>query len=218
MAVKLLGNAIQPTDNAVGYNLTIGTFTSAAVNTDPLNKLNSSKTKSVDICADDGGANFGTTDLRTVRARLLLTTAQSGASSYGAIMGQVKNTAACTSTGNKFGVKGYYEATSTATVSNLSCGVLGMIDVPTSGVIAASAVVSAFNAASVSLAGTHTGNAVGLQVSTPVAGAWDAALSVTVAGGSASSGSTAADGTIIGKVKVLIDGVVGYINCYPTPH
>ena len=218
MAVKLLGNAIFPTDNAVGYNLTIGTFTSSAVNSDPLNKLSSSKTKSVDICADDAGANFGTTDLRTVRARLLLTAAQSGASSYGALLGQVKNTKACTSTGNKFGVKGYYEATSTATVSNLSCGVLGMIDVPTSGIIAASAVVSAFNAASVDLSGTHTGVAVGLQVSTPVAGAWDAALSVTVAGGSAVSGSTAADGTIIGKVKVYIDGVLGFINVYPTSH
>lgn len=215
MARKMNVNHDIPTDNAVGYNYSFGTFSSSTVSTDPMNKISSSKTKSVDICTDDGGANFGTTDVRAVRARLLLTTAQSGAASYAALMGHTKNTAADTTTGNKTGLKGYYEAVSGATVATLSCGVLGMLDVPSGATIAAG-VASAFNAASVNLGGTHTGVAVGLQVSTPVAGTWDAAFSLTTAGGSAQSGSGAANGTIIGKVKVYIDGVLGYINVYPT--
>jgi hypothetical protein len=215
MALKIRSNYIEPTDNAVGNNLSIGTFVSSAVSTDPMNKINSSKTKCVDICADDGGANLGTTDVRATRSRMLLTTAQSGAASIAGFMGQLKNTAADTTTGNKCGVKGYYEASATATVATGSAGVMGMLDVPSGGVIAAG-YASGVKASSVDLGGTHTGKAVGFAVDTPVAGTWDAALWLTTAGGSAQSGSGAANGTIIGKVKVYIDGVLGYINVYPT--
>lgn len=215
MATKFKGNCFEPTDNAVGYNIAFGTFSSASVSTDPMNKISSSKTKSIDICTDDGGANFGTTDLRAVRARFLITTAQSGAASFCAFMGQLKNTGADTTTGNKCGIKGYYEATSTATVATGSAGVMGMLDVPSGGVIAAG-YAAGVKASSVDLGGTHTGKAVGFAVDTPVAGTWDAALWLTTAGGSAQSGSGAANGTIIGKVKVYIDGVLGYVNVYPT--
>lgn len=215
MARKMNSNHDIPTDNAVGYNYSFGTFSSSTVSTDPMNKISSSKTKSVDICTDDGGANFGTTDVRAVRSRVLLTTAQSGAASIAGFLGQLKNTAADTTTGNKCGVKGYYEASATATIATGSAGVMGMLDAPSGATIAAG-YAAGVKASSVDLGGTHTGKAVGFAVDTPVAGTWDAALWLTTAGGSAQSGSGAANGTIIGKVKVYIDGVLGYINVYPT--
>ena len=132
-------------------------------------------------------------------------------------MGQLKNTAADTTTGHKCGVKGYYEATANATVATGSCGVLGMLDVTSGGVIAAG-FAAGVSAGAVDLGGTHTGKAVAFAAETPGTGTWDGAMWLTSAGGSAASGSTAADGTIIGKAKVYIDGTLGYVNVYPTNH
>lgn len=203
MAIKQKSNCQEVTDNAVGYNYAIGTFVSAAVSTDPLNKLSSSKTKSFDLCCDDGGANFGTVDLRSGRARLLITTAQSGNSSYGAFMGQVKNTAACTSIGNKFGLKGYYEAVSGATVSVGSCGVLAMLDVPSGATIAAGS-IGALNIAAVDLGGTHTGKVAGINFTEALTGAFDAAFAFP--SGSEFITNSELTGGTSQYIKILIDG------------
>ena len=57
MSMKYQGNCWNPSDNAVGYDVTIGTFSSTASGYGK--KLTSIKTKIVDVLADDGGANFG---------------------------------------------------------------------------------------------------------------------------------------------------------------
>lgn len=201
MALKFKGNCFEPTDNSVGNDVSFGTFSSTAAVSG--NKISSSKTKMIDICADDGGANFGTTDLRAVRARLLLTAAQSGAASYAAIMGQVKNTAADTTTGNRAGVKGYYEAAGSATVAANSCGVLGMIDVPSGSTIAAGT-VGAFTVASVDLGGTHTGKAVGVNFTEALTGAFDAAFAFPT--GSEFITSSQLTGGTSQYIKILING------------
>lgn len=203
MALKIRSNYLEPTDNAVGYNVSIGTFVSSAVSTDSNNKISSSKTKSFDVCTDDGGANFGTTDVRALRSRLLLTTAQSGSASYAAFMGQVKNTAADTTTGNHAGVKGYYEAAGSATVANNSCGVLGMIDVPSGSTIAAGT-VGAFTVASVDLGGTHTGKAVGINFTEALTGAFDAAFAFP--SGSEFITASQLTGGTSQYIKILING------------
>ncbi|MBE3142343.1 MAG: hypothetical protein IMZ61_00225, partial [Planctomycetes bacterium] len=105
MALKIKGSYIDVTDNAVGYNVSIGTFVSAAISTDSQNKLNSAKTKSLDVCCDDGGAALTAgTSYRPIRGRMLMSYAQSGDTSIFGIQGHVKNTAVDTSTGNKAGL------------------------------------------------------------------------------------------------------------------
>ena len=213
MSIQLKGDFVQVNDNGPGYDVSIGDFSSATYGVGL--PLNSAKTKVLDVCCDDAGANLGSTDVRPIRSRMLMSVAQSGAASIAGLLGQLKNIAADTTTGHKCGVKGYYESVSGATVAATSCGVMGMIDVP-SGATAAAGFQSAFLAAAVDLGGTHTGKLVGLNIENPGAGTWDGAFALTTAGGSAASGSTPASGTIIGKVAVYIDGTKGFINVYPT--
>ncbi len=171
MALIIKDNCIVPTDNAIGSDVTVGTFSSATAGSGK--KLTSSKTKSVDILCDDGDANIGNSDVRALRARMLLDAAQSGTCSIAGLMGQLKNTAADTTTGHKCGVKGYYEAASGATVANQSAGVMGMIDVPSGATVAASGTVAAISTAAVDLGGTHTGKVVAINFEAPGSGNFD---------------------------------------------
>jgi hypothetical protein len=118
-------------------------------------------------------------------------------------MGQVKNTAADTTTGNHAGVKGYYEAAGSATVANNSCGVLGMIDVPSGSTIAAGT-VGAFTVASVDLGGTHTGKAVGINFTEALTGAFDAAFAFP--SGSEFITASQLTGGTSQYIKILING------------
>ena len=204
MAVKLLGNAIFPTDNAVGYNLTIGTFSSSTASTDPLNKLNSAKTKSVDVCCDDAGAALSATAYRALRGRLLLTYAQSGDMSCFGLQGHLKNKAADTSTGNKAGVWGYYEAVSGATVATQTSGVYAMIDVPSGATIGAGT-IGALQVGSNDLGGTHTGKAVGINFTEALTGAFDAAFAFPT--GAEFITASALTGGTSQYIKILIAGV-----------
>jgi hypothetical protein len=202
MAIKFEKNCIVPTDNAVGYDVEIGKFSSATAGVG--NKISSSKTKIVDICADDGAANIGTADVRTLRSRLLLTTAQSGACSAAGLMGQLKNTAADTTTGHKCGVKGYLEAASGATVSNQSAGITGMIDVPSGATIANGATVAAISTASVDLGGTHTGKAVAINFEAPGTGNFDYLFQLPASAGLA-----------VANTKLLKDQTDGCVAVLP---
>ena len=204
MALKIKNNSIEPVDNAVGYDASFGTFSSAAAVAG--NKIDSSKTKKVDICADDGGANFGTTDVRTMRVRTLLTAAQSGSASIAGLMGQLKNTAADTTTGHKCGVKGYYEAVSGATVATTSAGVMAMLDVP-SGATIASGGASGLNITSVDLGGTHTGKATAIGVENAGAGSWDGFLSLPSTSSQVIQSGAATGGTSQ-YLKVYIGGTL----------
>lgn len=171
MALNIKYNAIEPTDNAVGYDASFGTFSSSAAVAG--NKIDSTKTKKVDICADDGGANFGSTAVRALRARTLLTTAQSGSASISGVLGQIKSNIADTTTGFKNGVWGYAETGTSATVADRTSGIRATLDVPSGATIASSAVVAAIVLDSITLGGTHTGKAAAISIPNPGSGTWD---------------------------------------------
>lgn len=203
MAMKLRGNCWEPTDNAVGYNESIGTFVSSAVSTDPMNKLNSAKTKSLDVCCDDAGAALSATAYRAIRGRVLMTAAQSGDLSVFGIQGHLKNKAADTSTGQKAGVWGYYESVSGATVATNSSGVYAMIDVPSGATIGAGT-IGAIQIGSNDLAGTHTGKAVGINFTEALTGAFDAAFAFP--SGSEFITASQLTGGTTQYIKILING------------
>jgi hypothetical protein len=120
-------------------------------------------------------------------------------------MGQLKNTAADTTTGHKCGVKGYYEAASGATVATTSAGVMAMLDVPSGATIAAG-IASGLNIASVDLGGTHTGKATAINVEDAGTGSWDAFLSLPATSSQVVTASQLTGGTSQ-YLKVLIGGV-----------
>lgn len=169
MALKFQGNCMVPTDNEVGYDVTVGVFSSSTAGYGK--KLSSVKTKSLDVCCDDGGAALSATSYRAIRGRMLLTAAQSGDVSIYGVQGHLKNKAADTSTGNKGGLWGYYEAISGATVAANSCGIYGMIDVPSGATIGGT--IGAVMACSNDLGGTHTGKVAAFHIPNPVAGTFD---------------------------------------------
>jgi hypothetical protein len=210
MALKVKSNYLAPTDNAVGYNVSIGTFVSSTVSTDSNNKLNSAKTKSLDVCCDDAGAALSATAYRAIRGRMLLTYAQSGDVSVYGVQGHLKNKAVDTSSGNKGGIWGYYEAVSGATVAANSCGAYGMIDVPSGATIGGAC--GALMACSNDLGGTHTGKIAALHVPNPVAGTFDFARIYGTATGciTANTAKLGTD-TCIGVELVRFGNTTGYV-------
>jgi hypothetical protein len=181
----------------------IGEFSSSTANAANM-ALSSSRTKALDICADDGAAALTAGSYQTVRSRVLLAKAiASGDISVQGLLGQCKVVANVASTGYLSGVRGYVEV-SGASVSSCA-GVRGMVDVPSGATIAASNYASAFMACSNDLGGTHTGKAVVMHVPNPVAGTWDAYLALDASTGCiADSG---AGGATSKYLKVLLGGV-----------
>ena len=123
--------------------------------------------------------------------------------SIGGNLGQVKITSDLSGvTGHVYGLWGYCECTATASLAALTAGVLAMIDVPTSAVIA-SGYVAALRTGSQTLAGTHTGKAVCCAFEQPLAGAFDAwAKFGTSSGISSNAGGTL---TITKKIAIYDD-------------
>jgi len=200
MALKFQGGCFSPTDNAVGYDITVGTFSSATAGHGK--KLSSSKTKSLDILCDDGGALLGSgTPVRAARNRMLVTYAQTGeAVAYGN-QSQIKITSDCSAaTGFFAGIWGYAELVSGGKPSNKTAGVNAMIDVPSGATIPASCYASGVLVSSYDLGGTHTGKAVGMHISTPRTGAFDAAFKFDTSSGI----TTQAGGTLTITKKIAI--------------
>lgn len=211
MALKLSGSCFDWTDNAVGYDLTIGVWSSATANNGVV--LSSAKTKAVDVCCDDGGAALSATAYRALRGRMLVTAAQSGdCSSYG-IHGHLKNTAADTTSGNKAGVWGYYEAGAAATVAANSAGVHAMIDVPSGATIAGT--IGALQCSSNNLGGTHTGKAACIHCPNPVSGTWDYAMIFGDTTGATTANTHSIDSHALAYViKVRVGTVDGFVPVF----
>jgi hypothetical protein len=169
-------------------NVNFGTFVNAAVGSG--NVISSSNTTIHDVLSDDGGVALSG-DTRSVRARVLLTVAQSGGNVY--VTGLLGHTKLCavadTCTASfRSGLRGYFESISGSTVGDMSTGVVGLVDAP-AGATIGSGYVSSFLACSSSLAGTHTGKAVAMDVRQPqTAGTFDALLHVV--SGSGATGTT----------------------------
>jgi hypothetical protein len=211
MAVKVKGSAFETTDNAVGYDFAVGTFSSTASVSG--NALNSSKTKLVDFCADSAGAALSATSYRTLRSRLLINYAQSGDCSMFGLQGQIKNTAADTSTGNKAGVWGYYEAVSGATVAANSAGVYAMIDVPSGATIGGT--IGGLQVCSNNLGGTHTGKAACIHCPNPVSGTWDYGLIFGDTTGATAANTHSIDSHALNFIiKVRVGTTDGYIPVF----
>jgi hypothetical protein len=211
MALKVNQNNIHPTDNAVGYNMSVGTFSSTASVSE--NKLNSAKTKSVGIYADCGGAALSATAYRAAQSRLLINYAQSGDCSMYGIQGHLKNTAADTSTGNKAGVWGYYESVSGATVAANSAGVYAMIDVPSGATIGGT--IGGLQVSSNDLGGTHTGKAACVHMPNPVAGTWDFAFVWGDTTGATAANTHSIDSHALNFIiKVRVGNTAGYIPVF----
>jgi hypothetical protein len=197
--------------------VTCGKFVSAAVGSG--NVVTATVTKAGAFYADDGAAVLTTgTNARVWETRMLILGAHgTGDVSIGGFEGHAKLVAAAGTNGHKYGLWGYFEcADSAAAITNFGCyGVLGMLDVPTSASIAANTYPAAIGIISNTLAGTHTGKAVCINVETPVAGTWDALLRLTSASGPYTANTkylTAAGNSLLsGTVKVYVDGTLGYI-------
>ena len=174
--------------------------------------LNTSRTWIERGNADDGGAilsGSGAAYLFGSR-RLLLTAAQTGNNSfYGGSDRLSVNANVSAVTAHIAGHWGFLEIKSGANV-NRAGAVRGQVDLNGATI---TGVVSAFMAATNTLAGTHTGPAVIVDVTRPVTGTWDALLNVDSLSGTVTTCSTALSGvTAIRKLGVYEDGVlVGYI-------
>jgi hypothetical protein len=179
MALRYGGSVWFPSDNAVGYDVTIGDFSSATVGFGKA--LSSAKLKVFDVLADDAGAVLTTGNAyRAARLRTLLTAVHTGDVSAFGLQGHAKVTSDISGvTGHIAGAWSYLECSSTATLGSASAAHYAMLDLPTSAIIAASSVASGIMIGSNTLAGTHTGKAAALRIQTPVAGAWDYALCIS---------------------------------------
>ena len=194
---------------------TNGTFVSATIGSG--NVLSSSVTAIERVHADDGGVALTTGSLRGSLSRVLIDTAVVGGSfTMRGSMGQVKVDASVVTSGPVAGVEGYVELTSTGVCGGNFTGVRGCVDVVASGVIASGKVLSAFLASSTDMRGTHTGNAVVLDVQVPNAGGvWDYFMNIPAATGITSAGTTKTTPGGVGTwIKVIIDGTAAYIPTY----
>lgn len=184
-------------DPATG-KITDGIFVNAATGSG--NVVSSTMTTAFGIYADDGGAAFAASgsDMRTLRARLLITHAQSGVNNYfSGFLGHLKYTAVADTCTASFrgGVRGYLESISGSTIGDASAGVIGLVDAP-SGATIGTGYVSAFLASSVNLGGTHTGKAVALDVRKPqTAGVFDALMHIDTTSGVVNTVATGSQDT-----------------------
>jgi len=194
--------------------VTNGTFVSAASGSG--NVLSSSVTGISKLYADDGGVALTSGSLRASLSRVLIDKAvTAGTFTMRGAMGQVKIDASIVTSGPVAGVEGYIESSATGVVGGHFTGVRGCADLPADAVIASGGVLSAFLASSVTLGGTHTGNAVVLDVPAPGAGVWDYFMNIAASTGITAAGTTkSSPGGVGAWIKVLIDGTAAYIPTY----
>jgi hypothetical protein len=208
MSLRHEGNYWSATDNEAGADVIVGTWSSATAGIGKA--VTSSRTKIVDICADDNGSALSATAYRATRSRMLVTAAKSGDYSGFGLQGHYKNTAADTSTGNKAGLWGYYEAGSAATVAANSAGVYAMIDVPSGGTIGGT--IGGLQVCSNDLGGTHTGKAACIHMPNPVSGTWDFAMIFGDATGATVANTHSIDGHALNfLINVRVGNTVGYV-------
>jgi hypothetical protein len=170
----------------------VGVFASTAAGSG--SAISASRTAASRVYADDAGVAL-TGSTRAALSRMLVTTAiASGDVSVFGHQGHLKVNAHMHHTGNAAGLWGYAEMTASAVSTGHLAGVFAMCDCPTSGVIDTGGVLSGVLIGSNTLAGTHTGRAVGIHCANPVAGTFDAFLEIEASTGmvtaSALSGGT----------------------------
>lgn len=194
--------------------MTNGTFVSATTGSG--NVMSSSVTGIEKTYADDGGVALTSGNLRVILGRFLVDTAvTAGSFSLRGVMGQVKIDASIVSSGAIAGVEGYFEASASGVVGGRYTGVRGVADLPTSSSIASGKILSAFQAYSITLAGTHTGKAVVLDVPAPGASTWDHLINIDASTGTTTAGTTkSTPGGVAVWLNVLIDGTAHFVPCY----
>jgi hypothetical protein len=181
----------QDKSKVIGLNPTnIGEFSSASVGASASNTLlgipiSSTRSKALDVCADDGGVALTAGEFQGTRSRVLLTKAITAAVTVSATRGQLKISGVSVAGDNRAGVCGYLEVANAGTIAagGVATGVWGRVDCPSGCTIGASAVLSAFAAQATDLGGTHTGIAAVLNVPAPGTGSWDSLINVSSTSG-----------------------------------
>jgi hypothetical protein len=204
------------TNNLLKVSLTspavfsVGAFSSSTVGSGIA--ISSTRTKAFDVLGDDGGVALTAGSYQVIRGRMLVKTAiTTGDISINAVLGHTK-IAVNTATGSyTSGVRGYVEVGGLFSTTS-AAGVRGMVDIPTGATIASGAVVSALQADSNDLTGTHTGKAVAVSVPNPVAGTWDAFASFGSATGCLAGNTTR--GADADSLLIIINGTTFKIPVY----
>lgn len=169
------------------------------------NTISSERTAVKNIYGDDGAAALTAGAYRTVLGRLLLNNAiTTGDISIFGVEGHVKVNANITTGAHQGGVIGKTEVVAGKTVTSRACGVMGYVELPSTAVIGAGAVLSAFRAWAQDLGGTHTGDAAVMDIPNPAAGTWDLFLNLGSATGCIAD--TGAGGGTSKYLKCKING------------
>jgi hypothetical protein len=215
MSLRFEGNFWSTSDNSVGYDVSIGTFSSATAGIGKT--VSSTKTKALDVCVDNNGETLPSgTPVRAIRARALVTATQTGeAVAYGS-QSQCKVTGdVSAATGFFAGCWSYLETVSGATLGDKSAGLCAMLDLPSGATIAASAYVAGLMISSYDLGGTHTGKASAIYVTTPRAGTWDYGMVFGATSGCTVANTHSIDSHALNQlIKVNIGGTDGFIPVF----
>lgn len=177
-------------------------------------KISSDRTSFHRLYGDTGGSALTAGVYRNSVSRLLISTAFSADVSAFGSQSQLKVNANVTAS-FLAGLWGYAEVTAGKTVTSSIAGVRGSVDFPSTAVIAANQVASAFLADSTDLRGTHTGQAVCMHVPNPNAGTWDGFAAFGSTTGCVDSSSTkSTPGGVDNWLIVYVAGTAHYIPMY----
>lgn len=200
------GNLIFYNKSAIGI-MQVGEFSSATAGSGLA--LSSNRSAAFRVYSDDGGVALTTGAYRCAIARHLHATAlTTGDISIYGFQGQIKAVANCSGISKFAGVWAYAESSGSISigcaVGGIWAGLVARVDAPSGVTIAASSYVSAIGI-DADLGGTHTGKASCIHIVNPMAGVWDAFLSLdTTTGVIADVG---AGGGTSKYLKVLLNGV-----------
>jgi hypothetical protein len=212
MALRFQGTVWGSTNTELGADVIIGDFSSSTAKVGRV--LNSSRTKILDVCADDAGELLAVgSAVRTVRQRFLLTAAHTGNVSAFGGQRQVKITSDVSGvTGNIAGGWDLCEGSATATVGAAVAATYSMVDFPAGAVIASAGVLAGHQIGAYSLSCTHTGKAACAHYPNPVSGTWDYGFIWGSATGATAANTHSIDGhALMGIVNVRIGTVDGFI-------
>jgi hypothetical protein len=169
--------------------------------------VSATRTKALDVCADDNNTTLAAGSYRATRNRFLITKAIAGADvSIDGDFGHVKIAGVdLNSVGTVSGCDGYIECTATASIHSTGAviGVRGRIDLPSGAVNHGSYPLGAFGTFYDDLGGTHTTPVVLFNQGPLKAGTWDAFANFTATGGCI---ATTAGGSATQYLVVMVDG------------
>jgi hypothetical protein len=212
MALRYQGTIWGSTNTDISTDVVVGDFSSSTAKTGL--PVNASRTKVLDVCADDGGDVLAVgSAVRAVRQRLLLTATHTGNVSAFGGQRQVKITGDVSGvTGNIAGGWDLLEGSAAASVGVAAAATYSMVDFPAGSVIAASGILAGHQIGAYSLGGTHTGKAACINMPNPANGTWDYGMIFgDTTGATAANTHTIDSHALAFIIKVRVGDVDGFI-------